>query len=70
MLSHLYIGQKRIGSHRDGVTDAYELLCGFWEPHLGPLQEQQVLLTPKPSIATVFLFTVSFSSTFNLLTVN
>lgn len=29
--------EESIGSHRAGVTDAYELLYGFLEPHLDPL---------------------------------
>jgi hypothetical protein len=33
-------GQKRCRSHGTGVTDCYELLCGFWEPNLGLLQKQ------------------------------
>jgi hypothetical protein len=32
-----------------GVRDGCGPPCGFWEPDLGPLQEQQVLLTTEPS---------------------
>jgi hypothetical protein len=31
------------------VTDSFELPCGYWELNLGPLKEQPVLLTTKPS---------------------
>lgn len=30
---------------RTGVTNNFELLCGFWEANLGPLRGLQVLLT-------------------------
>lgn len=29
---------------------SYELPCGFWKLNLGPLEEQPVLLTAKPSL--------------------
>jgi hypothetical protein len=32
-----------------GVTDGFEPSYGFWEPNSGPLEEQQMLLTTKPS---------------------
>lgn len=35
---------------KTGVTDNSELLCGFWKPKLGPLQEQQMLLIIEQSI--------------------
>lgn len=31
------------------VKDSNELPCGFWELNQGPLEEQPVLLTVKPS---------------------
>lgn len=31
------------------ITDGYEPSCGCWRLNLGPLKEQQVLLTPEPS---------------------
>jgi hypothetical protein len=30
--------------------DGYELPCGCWELNSGPLEEQLVLLTAKPSL--------------------
>jgi hypothetical protein len=33
-----------------GVQDGCELPCGCWEPSLGPLQKQPVLLTTEPLI--------------------
>lgn len=33
-----------------GVTDDCEPLGGFWDLNLGPLQEQNVLLTNEPSL--------------------
>lgn len=37
---------------RIGVTDGCELWCRHWELNLGPMKEQQVLLTAKPSVKT------------------
>lgn len=33
--------------------------CGFWELNLGPLQEQQFLLTIEPSPQLLFFFKIS-----------
>ena len=33
-----------------GVAGGCELQCQCWELNLGPLQEQQVLLTAEPSL--------------------
>lgn len=35
---------------RTGVTGGYDLVCGFWEPHLGPLGKQQVFVTTEQSL--------------------
>ena len=32
-----------------GVIDGCEPPCGCWESNLGPLEEQQMLLTAEPS---------------------
>lgn len=32
-----------------GVTNSYDLPCGWWELNLGSLQEQQMILTAEPS---------------------
>lgn len=32
------------------IIDDYEPVCGCWELNLGPLQEQHVLVTTKPSL--------------------
>lgn len=40
-------GIKSLGTR---VTNFYELPCGYWEPNLGPLNEQQVLLTAEMSL--------------------
>lgn len=37
-------------SPRIGATDGFELPCGSWEPTLGPLQGQLVLLTTEPTV--------------------
>jgi hypothetical protein len=39
--------QKRAS---DLITDGCEPLCGCWELNSGPLEEQLVLLTTKPSL--------------------
>lgn len=53
-----------------GVTDGCKPSCGFWELNHGPLQEQWVLLTIKPSL--LFLSYVcrqsSFKNELSLLT--
>ena len=33
-----------------GVKGGCELTCACWEPNLGPLQEQQMLLTTESSL--------------------
>lgn len=41
------------GVRAEGVrawSYSFELLCGFWELNLGPLEEQSVLLTAEPSL--------------------
>lgn len=39
-----------VGTPATGVLGAYELPCGYWQWNLGPLQDQQVLLTAEPSL--------------------
>lgn len=41
--------QEGIGPLEIGVTDGCDLTWEFWELNLGPLEEQQVLLTTEPS---------------------
>lgn len=31
-------------------SDSCELLCEYWEPYMGPLQKQQVLLITEPPL--------------------
>lgn len=45
----MYLVQEDTGSLRTGVTSGCESLHGCWEANLGPLQEQQALLTAEPS---------------------
>ena len=33
-----------------GIKDGSQLPCGCWGPNPGPLQEQSVLLTARPSL--------------------
>lgn len=35
------------------IADRCELPCWFWKPKLGPLQEQQVLSSAKPSLSPI-----------------
>lgn len=39
-----------VGSPRARVTDSYDLLRGYWELSLVPLEEQSVFLTAEPSL--------------------
>ena len=41
-----------VSSPRTGVIDGCGALCGCWEPKLGPLGKQPVLLTPERSLQT------------------
>lgn len=36
------------GRATTGAIDGRELLCGFWESNLGPLEEHPTLLTAEP----------------------
>lgn len=42
--------EEDVGSHGTGVTEGYALLCWYWGPNTGPLEEQLVALTPEPSL--------------------
>jgi hypothetical protein len=44
-----------VSSPGAGVIGPCELACGFWELNLGPLEEQPVLLTAKPSLLPALL---------------
>ena len=50
------------GSPGIGVTDGCGSSCGLWEPNLGPLQKQQVLLITEPFLESLFF--PSFLSAF------
>jgi hypothetical protein len=41
-------GQKKVSDPVEPVMDACKTSCCCWEPNLGSLQEQQVLLTAEP----------------------
>ena len=43
---------EAIRSLGTGVTDSCEQPCGCWELNLGPLEEQEMLLTTEPSLQT------------------
>lgn len=45
-MADIYVGQKR-------VSDPWNHQQGYWEPHLDPLEEQQVLLIAEPSIQSL-----------------
>lgn len=49
----VYGGQRRAAYPLRQVTGS-ELPCGSWELKPGPMQQQQVLLTPKPSLQPYF----------------
>lgn len=40
--------EEDVGFSRTGVTDGCEPLSVRWETHLGPLQDQHMLLTTEP----------------------
>ena len=48
---------ESVTSPGTGVTDGCEPPCMCWELNLGPLEEQSVLLTTKPSLhSLIFIF--------------
>lgn len=53
-------GQRAIRLLGTGATDSYEL-CEYWEPNLGPLQEQ-LLLTAEPPLEPFFLSVLNTGS--------
>ncbi|CAO2591764.1 hypothetical protein LEMLEM_LOCUS6464 [Lemmus lemmus] len=52
---------ERPGFFGIGITDGCELPCGCRKPNLGPMLEQQVLLTTKPSLQQELAKLVSLS---------
>jgi hypothetical protein len=61
-ISSAHRDERGIRFLRTRVTDGFEPPHGYCDPNLGPPQEQQAFLTPKPSIFTAFLFeTVSLT---------
>ena len=53
--------EEGVRSPATGVGGGYELPCGCWEPNVGPLEEQSVLLTIKslqPCFCYLFLWGV------------
>lgn len=42
--------RKSVRSHGTEVTYTCKPPCGYWDPNLNPRDEQQVLLTAKPSL--------------------
>lgn len=51
---YLRRSEKSIRSPGTGVTDGCEPPCGCCESNLCPLEEQQMLLTPKPALQPSF----------------
>lgn len=47
---HAWFPQRLEEDLRIPGTVGCELLCGFWEPNLGSLEEHQTLLTTEPSL--------------------
>ena len=58
--THVWRSEEGIRSPETGVTGGCEPPCRCWEPNSGPLQEQQMLLTAKPSFQTQFCFCLFF----------
>lgn len=56
---------EKIRSPGNEITDGYKLQCGCWEPNLGSLKEQPVLLNAGPPLEPLHfnmcLFVNSFS---------
>lgn len=58
--------RRGLGSLRAGVTDDYEPLCDCYEPNLGPLLEQQLVLTSELPLKPPFFFKDFFEIRFIL----
>jgi hypothetical protein len=56
--SCLQIHQKRVSDH---TADGCKPPCGCWELNSGPMEEQSVLLTTKPSLYRYFTFSKWFT---------
>lgn len=48
---------------RAGVSDGWQLPSGHWEPNLGPVQEEQVILPVQPPLQTTPRSNMSQSAT-------
>jgi hypothetical protein len=46
--------------HLIPITDGYKPPCGCWDLNSGPLEEQSVLVTTKPSLQPLFLILLIF----------
>lgn len=62
LISYMYLVSVEMRSHLDPLElelqiDGCESPHRCWELSLGPLQEQQTILTTEPSIQTHYLFT-------------
>lgn len=53
-LKPAHVSQKLLTSPGTIVRDGYKQPCAIWELNSGPLQEQPVLLTLKPSLQHVY----------------
>jgi hypothetical protein len=49
-IQYMWRPKEGTGSSEMGVTDHYELPCGWWAPNPSPTQEQQALLTVEPLV--------------------
>lgn len=47
------IAEVGAGSLGTGITGSCELPCVYWEPNLGPLEEQQMLLIATSSFLSL-----------------
>lgn len=56
--------RRRPGPHAIKVTDVYVPPCGSWDLHLGPLQEQHILLTIESPLQPPEIFFFGKSSLF------
>lgn len=50
---HVRLCDVGVGSPKARVTDSYDLLRGYWEFSMVPLEEQSVFLTAQPSLQSL-----------------
>jgi hypothetical protein len=57
-MQYLRRSEEGIESPDNGVAVSWESPCECWESNIGPLEEQQALLTTEPSLQSLLFFEI------------